>query len=486
MNNNAMPSAKNESVAMIHQYGKTTATKTHLFLSGQKYLLSPARTLIAAFGLFVALGTTAVSASDNLAPDPTNLNFTIGYGDTNTIVCIRNFVLTVPADVSPTAYLLGANQSWLSVADSGGAVSGTIATGTNKTIIVTLLPEGLSIGSYSGKITSGVAWLDVTVNVDITVGELGLDGLIVNNKKYDGNVWGTVFSYGTLRGVVGTEEVILVTNNASAEFRHGAYPSSEAKLVYVSGMTLSGANAGNYSINNIRTTAYIMYPSMAGDFDGDGLADPAMMATSGVWKIWLSSAGYTPVTAGPFYVAGSAVLTGDFDGDRLADPAVMTTNGIWVIWLSSVSYLQVATGPFYVAGGVAVTGDFDGDRFADPAAVAANGVWRIWMSSARYAPVTTSPLYVAGGAAAAGDFDGDGLADPAAVATNGVWTIWMSSASYAPVRTIPLYVAGGAVVAGDFDGDGLADPAAVAPNGVWTIWMSSARYAPVTTIPLIP
>ncbi|MDP2989152.1 MAG: YDG domain-containing protein, partial [Kiritimatiellota bacterium] len=344
-------------------------------------------------------------------------------------------MLTVPVDVSPTAYLLGANQSWLSVVDSEGAGSGTIATGTNKTIVVTLLPAGLAIGSYSGIVTSGVAWLDVTVNVDIVPGELGLDGLIVNNKKYDGNVWGTVFSYGTLRGVVGTEDVRLVTNNASAEFRHGAGPSSEAKLVYVSGMTLTGAQAGNYSINNIRTTAYIMFPSMAGDFDGDRLADPAMMATSGVWKIWLSSAGYAPVTAGPFYVAGSAVLAGDFDGDRLADPAVMTTNGILVIWLSSVSYLQVATGPFYVAGSTAVTADFDGDRFADPAAVAANGVWTIWMSSASYAPVTTIPFYVAGGAAVAADFDGDCYADPAMMATNGIWTIWMSSAGYAPVNT---------------------------------------------------
>ena len=243
--------------------------------------------MIAAFVLFVALGTTAVRADDKLAPDPTNLTFTIGYGDTNTIVCTRNFVLTVPADVSATAYLLGTNRSWLSVADSEGAVSGSIATGTNKTIIVTLLPEGLAIGSYSGIVTSGVAWLDVTVNVDITVGELGLDGLIVNNKKYDGNVTATVFSYGTLRGVVGTEDVTLVTSNASAEFRHGAGASSEPKIVYVSGLALAGAQAGNYSINNIRTMAYIMLPSMAGDFDGDRLADPAMMATSGVWCIWM-------------------------------------------------------------------------------------------------------------------------------------------------------------------------------------------------------
>ena len=392
MKNNTTTRAKNESALMIHQYEKTTVVKIHPFLSVQKYLLAPARTMIAAFVLCVALGTTAVRADDMLAPDPTNLTFTISYGDYNEMECVKNFVLNVPDDVSPTAYLLGTNQNWLSVADSAGAVSGTIATGTNKTITVSVFPEGLPLGSYTGKITSGDAWLDVTINVDIVQKELGLDGLVVNNKKYDGNVWGTVFSYGTLRGVVGTEDVSLVTNNASAEFRHGAYPSSEAKLVYVSGMTLAGANAGNYSINNIRTTAYIMFPSMAGDFDGDRLADPAMMATSGVWRIWMSSASYAPVRTIPFYVTGGAVLAGDFDGDRLADPAVVAVNGAWTIWLSSASYAPVTTSPLYVAGGTAVTGDFDGDRLADPAAVAGNGAWTIWMSGASYAPVTTSPL----------------------------------------------------------------------------------------------
>ena len=439
--------------------------------------------MIAAFVLCVALGATTMTADTALAPDPTNVAFTISYGAYNEMECVKNFVLNVPGDVSPTAYLLGTNQNWLSVADSTGAVSGTIAPGTNKTITVSVFPEGLPLGSYSGKITSGDAWLDVTINVDIVQKELGLDGLVVNNKKYDGNVTATVFSYGTLRGIVGAEEVTLVTTNASAVFRPNANPDTEPKIVYVSGLALAGAQAGNYSINNIRTMAYIMLPSMVGDFDGDRLADPAMMATSGVWKIWLSSAGYAPVTAGPFYVAGSAVLAGDFDGDRLADPVVMTTNGIWVIWLSSVSYLQVATGPFYVAGSTAVTGDFDGDRLADPAAVAANGVWKIWMSSASYAPVTAGPFYVAGSAVLAGDFDGDRLADPVVMTTNGIWVIWMSSVSYLQVATGPFYVAGSTAVTADFDGDRFADPAAVAANGVWKIWLSSASYAQVTTRP---
>lgn len=62
MKNNTTTNAINENVAMIHQYGRTTAVKIHPFLSGQKYLLAPARIMIAAFVLCVALGTTAVMA----------------------------------------------------------------------------------------------------------------------------------------------------------------------------------------------------------------------------------------------------------------------------------------------------------------------------------------------------------------------------------------------------------------------------------------
>ncbi|MDP2990146.1 MAG: VCBS repeat-containing protein, partial [Kiritimatiellota bacterium] len=134
----------------------------------------------------------------------------------------------------------------------------------------------------------------------------------------------------------------------------------------------------------------------------------------------------------------ASVVTGDFDADGKADPVVVAANGVWKIWMSSADYAPVSTIPLYVAGGTPVAGDFDNDGKADPCMVNASGVWKIWMSSADYAPVSTTPLYVAGGTSVAGDFDNDGKADPAMVDANGVWKIWMSSADYAPVTTIPL------------------------------------------------
>ena len=78
---------------------------------------------------------------------------------------------------------------------------------------------------------------------------------------------------------------------------------------------------------------------VAGDFDGDGLADPAMVANGG-WTLWLSSGGYLPWGPYIFSVAGTdpVPMVGDFDGDGLADPAMVVDNN-WTLWLSSGGYL---------------------------------------------------------------------------------------------------------------------------------------------------
>lgn len=129
--------------------------------------------------------------------------------------------------------------------------------------------------------------------------------------------------------------------------------------------------------------------SIMADFDGDRLADPFWTIKSnvpGIWTLWLSSGGYLPSGPYIFTVPGGVSLTGDFDGDGISDP-VMIANGGWTLWLSSGDYLPSGPYIFAVAGGTAtpMASDFDGDWYADPVMVLNNN-WTFWFSSGGYLP----------------------------------------------------------------------------------------------------
>ena len=84
------------------------------------------------------------------------------------------------------------------------------------------------------------------------------------------------------------------------------------------------------------------------DYDGDGYADPAVVippagGMSQAYRILLSSAGYSPASS-VTVPAGWPGLSdtpapADYDGDGLADPAIWRGNtGVWIVPLSSGSY----------------------------------------------------------------------------------------------------------------------------------------------------
>ncbi|MDD5482387.1 MAG: hypothetical protein PHP98_01860, partial [Kiritimatiellae bacterium] len=163
---------------------------------------------------------------------------------------------------------------------------------------------------------------------------------------------------------------------------------------------------------------------------------------------------------------------GDFDGDCLADPYVVA-DGNWYIYMSSGDYAPQGPFALSVPGGVPVAADFDGDGLADPAMVA-NGNWTIWCSAFGHAPQGPFAFSAPGGVPVAADFDGDGAADPAMV-VNGNWYIWPTSFGYAQQGPFAFSAPGETPMAGDFDGDQCADPAVVVDNN-WTVRMSSKGY----------
>jgi len=88
-----------------------------------------------------------------------------------------------------------------------------------------------------------------TASTSITVNpkSLSVSGIAANDKPYDGTTSATLnTSNATLSGVVSGDTVTLVTTNGSANFSDSLVAAN--KPVTVTGYTLSGSNAANYSL----------------------------------------------------------------------------------------------------------------------------------------------------------------------------------------------------------------------------------------------
>jgi len=93
------------------------------------------------------------------------------------------------------------------------------------------------------------------------------------------------------------------------------------------------------------------YRPVAADYDGDGKADPAVYGDTSstgseqadTWKIKLSGSNYATLTLTNF-LGGSGYIPfpADYDGDGLADPAVKSTIGNeWIVMFSTGNYAPV-------------------------------------------------------------------------------------------------------------------------------------------------
>src|SRR5205823_2057922 len=86
------------------------------------------------------------------------------------------------------------------------------------------------------------------LTADITAKNLTISGALGNNKQYDGGTTATVdFSGASLVGVVGLDSVSINSSLYSASF--ATKTVGTAKAVTVLGVTLSGGDAGNYTVS---------------------------------------------------------------------------------------------------------------------------------------------------------------------------------------------------------------------------------------------
>ncbi len=279
-------------------------------------------------------------------------------------------------------------------------------------------------------------------------------------------------------GIVGRRVTAMLSSNAADAVVRAISLDSMSVMAVGTGMVSWICDAAPALINISASNTVVCqlrvrdYAPMAGDFDGDGLADPAVMDEAGNCFVWLSGSGYA--RSGPFALgAGGLPAAGDYDGDGRADPGIVDAGGGWHVWFSRSGY---APGGPYNLGiqGMPAAGDYDGDGRADPAVVDEAGGWHVWSSGSGYAPGGPYNLGIQG-MPAAGDYDGDGRADPGIVDAGGNWHVWFSRSGYAHGGPYALGIAG-MPAAGDYDGDGQADPAVVDAGGGWYVWLSASGY----------
>ncbi|MBI5911850.1 MAG: hypothetical protein HY848_18125, partial [Betaproteobacteria bacterium] len=187
--------------------------------------------------------------------------------------------------------------------------------GVAKPVTVTGLSlTGADAGNYSFTPATGA-----TLTADITPASLTLSGLAARNKVYDATTVATLSGTAAFAGVLGTD-VVTLSGNASASFADKNV--GVAKPINVSGLTLSGVDAGNYALTNTSASA-------TADITPASLTLSGLSAQNKVYDA-TTVASVSGTLAG--VIAGDAVSlatpTGSFNNKNVGSAKPVTVTGL--------------------------------------------------------------------------------------------------------------------------------------------------------------
>ncbi len=241
----------------------------------------------------VGTGKTVTASGLSLSgTDAGNYSLASSSVDTSADITVKT--LTVSASASNKVYDGGTSATVslsddrvsgdsLSVSDSGAAFANKNV-GTGKTVTV----SGLSLsGTDAGNYT--LASSSTSTSANITAAPLTITGVTATNKVYDGSTVDTLNTgSAALSGVIGGDSVTLNSGSASGSFADAN--AGTGKTVTASGFSISGGDAGNYTLSqpsgltaNITpaSTVTLLTPSANGLAPGQSFSLTAAV-TSGV------------------------------------------------------------------------------------------------------------------------------------------------------------------------------------------------------------
>ena len=183
----------------------------------------------------------------------------------NSTANITTASLTVTASAVTMTYADGTTlhgtTGFSSTGLEGSETIGSVTQGTNATFSTsgnwnagswTITPSAATGGTFSA---SNYSISYVTGTLTVNQEGLTISGVSGTNKAYDGGTSDTITGTASLNGVVNGDTVTLVTSGASASF--GDKNVGTIKIVTFSGYTVSGTDAGNYSVSQPTSSANI-------------------------------------------------------------------------------------------------------------------------------------------------------------------------------------------------------------------------------------
>jgi len=214
------------------------------------YSISPALPA----GLSINAATGVISGTPTVLSAATSYTITATYASgpsttANISITINKAVLTITANNQSMVY--GSAVPSLTVTYSGFVNGDTQANLTTLPTVVTTGTSSSNVGTYPITASGAVAPAYYTVNyvagtLTITPKTLTISGLTGNGKIYDRTTTATLSGTATLNGVVGADVVVLGGSPTAvfSGFNVGAGVS-----ITVTGYSISGANAGNYTLS---------------------------------------------------------------------------------------------------------------------------------------------------------------------------------------------------------------------------------------------